>query len=68
VKLLDALDVAPGWKSALLGLAAALSPFIQEVVTYATGEPLPAELVRTGHMVLVALIGVAMAFKVRRGS
>lgn len=65
-KWLDKLDVAPGWKSAVLGLIAALAPFLRDLFAYLGLPPIPDELMRSGYALLVALIVAAMALKARR--
>jgi len=66
VKLLDRLDIAPGWKGATAGLVAALIPFVVDLIDYLGLPPLPDDLVRSGQALLVALIVGAMALKARR--
>ncbi len=65
--MLDRLDFAPGWKSAVLGLVGTLSPFLRDLLPYLGLDPVPEPLLRSGQAVLVALIGVAIALKARRG-
>jgi len=65
-KMLDSLDVFPGWKAAILGLLGTLSPFLDELLPYLGYEPLPPTLMMTGQAFLVALIALGMMLKVRR--
>ena len=66
-KMLDAVDVLPGWKSAVLGLLGTLAPFFDELLPYLGYEPIPPNLMLTGQALLVALIACAMMLKARRG-
>jgi hypothetical protein len=66
MSLLDKIDVAPGWKSASLGLLAALAPFLRDLFAYLGLPPIPDDLMRSGQALLAAAIGAAMVLKARR--
>lgn len=66
MKILNKLDIFPGWKAGVLGLLGMAFQFANELLVYLGHEPLPDGLVQSANGMIMAGIALALWLKAQR--